>query len=48
MCMVRRCRVLPIPCFSNCSWDECDIDRGRLEATRNALEHTNLHLEGYF
>ena len=48
MCMARRYRVLPIPCFSNCSWAECDVNRGRSEAIRNALEHANLHLEGYF
>ena len=35
--MARRCRVLPVLCFSNCSCSECDVDRGWPEATRNAL-----------
>ena len=46
--MARRCRVLSVPCFFECSWAECDVDRGRPEVTRNVLEHTNLLLEGYF
>ena len=46
--MARRCRALPVPCFSDYSWAECDIDRGQSEATRNALECANLLLEGYF
>ena len=46
--MARRCRALPVPCFSDYSWAECDIDRGQSEATRNALEYTNLLLEVYF
>ena len=46
--MARRCRALLVPCFFDCSWVECDVDRGRLEATRNVLERTNLPLEGYF
>ena len=46
--MARRCRALPVPCFSYCFWTECDVDRGRPEATRNPLEHANLLLEGYF
>ena len=46
--MARRCQALPLPCFSNCSYTECDVDKGRPEATRNALEHANLLLEGYF
>ena len=48
MCLARSCRMLPVPCFSDCSWAECDVDRGRLEAKRNALECGNFHLEGYF
>ena len=46
--MARRCRVLLVSCFSDCSWAECDVDRGRLEATRDALERANLLFEGYF
>ena len=46
--MARRCRALMVSCFSDCSWAECDVDRGRSEAIRNALEHANLLLEGYF
>ena len=41
-------RALPVPCFSNCSWAECDVDRGRPDATRNVLERANFLLEGYF
>ena len=36
------------PCFSDCSWAECDVDMGRPEATRNALERANFLLEGCF
>ena len=46
--MGRRCRELLVPCFSDCSWAECDIDRGRSEAIKNVLERANLLLEGYF
>ena len=46
--MARRCWVLSVLCFFDCSWAECDVDRGMSEATRNTLEHANLHLEGYF
>ena len=46
--MARRCRMLPVPSFSNYSWAECDVHRGRPTATRNALERVNLVLEGYF
>ena len=35
--MARRWRALPVPCFSDCSWVECDVDRGRSEAIRNVL-----------
>ena len=45
MCMARRCRMLPIPSFSDCSWAKCDVDKGRLEAIRNVLERTNLVLK---
>ena len=48
MCIARRYQVLPVPGFSNCSWAECDVYRGRSAATRNALERANLILEGYF
>ena len=46
--MARHWRMLPVPGFSDCSWAESDVDRGRSEATRNALECANLLLEGYF
>ena len=46
--MARRCRMLQVLGFFDCSWVECDVDRGRPEATRNALECANLLLEGYF
>ena len=34
--------------FFDCSWAECDVDRGRPVTTRNVLERANLPLEGYF
>ena len=46
--MARRCQMLPISSFFDCSWVECDVDRGQSTATRNALERANLILEGYF
>ena len=46
--MVRRCRMVPVSGFSNYSWAECDVDMGRLAATRNSLERANFILEGYF
>ena len=46
--MARRWWMLLVLGFSDCSWAECDVDKGRLEATRNALERANLLLEGYF
>ena len=46
--MARHWRMLPVPDFSDCSWVECDVDRGRPMATRNVLERANLLLEGYF
>ena len=46
--MATHCRALPVLCFSDCFWVECDVDSGRSEATRNALEHSNSLLEGYF
>ena len=48
MCMARHWRMLPVPGFSDCSWVKCDVDRGRSEATRKALERANFLLEGYF
>ena len=41
-------RMLPAPGFSDCSWAECDVHRGRPMSTRNVLKRDNLHLEGYF
>ena len=46
--MARRYRALLVLCFSDCSWAGCDVDKGRPEATRNALELANLLFEGYF
>ena len=40
--------MLPVPGFSDCSWAECDVDRGQPTVTRNALERANLLLEGHF
>ena len=39
--------MLLVPGSSNCSWAECDVDRGRSVATRTVLEHANFRLEGY-
>ena len=44
--MARRCQAFLVS--SDCSWAECDVDRGRSEAIKNTLEHANLLLEGYF
>ena len=30
--------TLPVSCFFDCSWAECDVDKGWLEATRNVME----------
>ena len=46
--MARRWRMLLVPGFFDCSRAECDVDKGWLEATRNALEGANLLLKGYF
>ena len=40
--------MLPVPGFYDCSWAECDVDKGRPMATKNVLECANLLLEGYF
>ena len=48
MCMARRCRMPPVPGFSDCSWAECNVDKGWPVATRNAVECASLLLEGYF
>ena len=48
MCMTRRCWMLPVPSFFDCSWAKCDVDRGRSTTTRNVLERANFLLEGYF
>ena len=48
MCMARHWRMLLVSGFSDCSWGECDVDRGRTVTTRNVLERVNLPLEGYF
>ena len=46
--MARHCRMLLVLDFSNDSFAECDVDRGRPVATRNALKRANFLLEGYF
>ena len=46
--MVGRWRILLVLGFSDCSWDEHDIDRGRPVIIRNILALANLPLEGYF
>ena len=46
--MVKHWRMLLLPGFSDCSYAECDVDRGRTVTKRNLLKHTNLPLEGYF
>ena len=48
MRMARRCRMLPVPGFFDCSWAEYDVDNGRPTTTRNVMERVNLFLEGYF
>ena len=40
--------MLLVSGFSDCSWDECDVDRGRPVIKTNVLELANLPLEGYF
>ena len=37
--------MLPVPGISDCSYAECDVDKGRPEATRNVLEPANLVLK---
>ena len=44
--MARRCQMLPVSGFSDCSWAECDVVRRRPKATRNSLERANLLLGG--
>ena len=41
-------RMLLVSGFSDCSWAECDVDRGWPVIKRNVLELANLPLEGYF
>ena len=48
ICMVGHWWMLLVPSFSDCSWAECDVDRGRLVIKKNVLELVNLPLEGYF
>ena len=40
--------MLPVSGFSDCSWAECDADKGRSTTSMNVLDHANLLLEGYF
>ena len=36
--MARHCQAQPVSCFSDCSWAECDVDKGRpARAIRSAL-----------
>ena len=46
--MASHWRILLVLGFSDCSWAERDIDRGRLVIKRNILALANLPLEGYF
>ena len=46
--MASHWRMLLVLRFSDCSWDELDVDRGRPMIKRNILELANLPLEGYF
>ena len=46
--MARQWQMLLVPGFSDCSWAECDVDRGRPVIKRDVLDLSNLHLEGYF
>ena len=41
-------RMLLVLGFSDCSWAERDVDKGRSVIKRNVLELANLPLEGYF
>ena len=40
--------MLLVPGFSDCSWVECDVDKGQSVIKRSVLELANLPLEGYF
>ena len=40
--------MLLVSGFSDCSWAEGDVDKGRPVIKRNILELANLPLEGYF
>ena len=46
--MARQWQMLLVPGFSDCSWAECDVDRGWPVIKRDILDLSNLHLEGYF
>ena len=48
MCTTRHWWMLLTPGFSDCSWAECDVDRGWSMSTWKVLGHANLRLEGYF
>ena len=48
ICMDGHWQMLLVLAFSDCSWVECDVDRGRSVIKRNVLELANLPLEGYF
>ena len=46
--MACRLQMLLVLGFSDCSWVERDVDRGRPVIKRNVPELANLPLEGYF
>ena len=46
--MVGYWRMLLLLGFSDCSWAEREVDRGRLMIKRNVLKLAYLPLEGYF
>ena len=46
--MACRLQMLLVLGFSDCSWVERDVDRGRPVIKRNVPELANSPLEGYF
>ena len=46
--MARHWRMLLAPGFSDCSWAECNVDRGRPVTIRNVLGRDNFFFGGVF
>ena len=46
--MARHWWTMLVLSFSNFSWDERDVDKGRPTIKRNVSELANLPMEGYF